>query len=207
MVARKDFTPEVLAEAKRLYEQTLAPVDDICGALNIARPKFYRLAKEHEWRGRRAKTAPFHFARALTAGSLTALLPEPVDQPRAEILPRGDQMSPEHRAAMRARVFMVAEQQMEAVARIVRVIAPQDQIEAEHSARTLANLSRTMREVSALFEPTGKTPQEDAAEDDIPHDIDEFRRELARRIRIIVDAGRDAVPESPDATSDGADAG
>lgn len=207
MVAKKEFTPEVLAEAKRLYEQTLAPVDDICGMLNIARPKFYRLANEHEWRGRRAKTAPFHFARALTAGSLTALLPEPIDQPRAEILPRGDQMSPEHRAAMRARIFMVAEQEMEAVARIARVIAPQNQIEAEHSARTLANLARTMREVKALFEPDRKTPQEDAADDDTPRDIDEFRRELANRIRRIVDARRTAVSGRADATSDGTDAG
>ena len=29
MAAKKEISPELLAEAQRLYEQTLAPVDDI----------------------------------------------------------------------------------------------------------------------------------------------------------------------------------
>jgi hypothetical protein len=46
MVPRKQTAPELMAEAKRLYEQTLAPVDDIAGMLGLFRSNFYKRVRE-----------------------------------------------------------------------------------------------------------------------------------------------------------------
>lgn len=43
MVAKKITPPDILAEARRLYEQTLAPVDDIADMLGMANSSFYRV--------------------------------------------------------------------------------------------------------------------------------------------------------------------
>jgi len=59
MVAKKQFAPELIAEAKRLYEQTLAPVRDIAAMLGLSRTAFHKRVKEWTWRGRRAKNGAF----------------------------------------------------------------------------------------------------------------------------------------------------
>jgi hypothetical protein len=41
MVAKKEIAPEMLAEARRLYEQTLAPVGDIAQMVGLSRSNFY----------------------------------------------------------------------------------------------------------------------------------------------------------------------
>jgi hypothetical protein len=181
-----------LAEARRLYEQTLAPVDDICAMMDIAKPLFYRLAKAEGWRGRRAKTGVFQFARAFTEA--IPLLPQAIDQSRAEVLPRAQPISAERRAAIGSLILGVAEQQMAAITRIVDVIAPSNPVEVEQSARVMASLSRSLREIKALIQPEPETPPDDADDDDMPRDIDAFRNELARRIRDIVDARPGALP-------------
>jgi hypothetical protein len=75
MVAKKVIAPELLAEARRLYEQTLAPVDDIAGMLGMSRTPFYRRVKEGCWRRRRARVATFEFARSLSSSAAAVLLP------------------------------------------------------------------------------------------------------------------------------------
>lgn len=205
MAAKKIIPPDVLAEGRRLYEQTLAPVDDIAAMMGIARPLFYRLAKAEGWRGRRAKTGVFQFARAFTEA--TALLPEPIDQPRADILPRAQPISAERRAAIGSLILGVAEQQVAAITRIVDVIAPTNPVEVEQSARVMASLSRSLREIKALIQPEPETSCDDATDDEIPRDIDEFRHALARRIEEILDAEQDPVPASAGAIAAEPDGG
>jgi hypothetical protein len=190
MVQRKQFAPELLAEAKRLYEQTLAPVDDIAGMLGLSRSNFYKRVREGGWRGRRAKLGTFQFTRALSGSAVVAMTAEPAEQPRAELVNNGDPVSPQQRMALALRIQRVVEHEMDAVERILKNIAPSDQIEAEHGARTLASVSRTLREIAALNKPEDETPPDAADDDPIPRDIDEFRRELARRINGLIEARR-----------------
>ena len=98
MVRRKEATPELLAEAKRLYEQTLAPVDDIAGMLGLSRSNFYKRVRDGGWRGRRARVNPFEFARALSGSAMKAIMAEPAEQPRADIAALDDPTSPQQSA-------------------------------------------------------------------------------------------------------------
>lgn len=53
--------------------------------------------------------------------------------------------------------------------------------------RTLAGITRTLREIAALNQPDEMTPPNETDNDPIPRDIDEFRNELARRINALID--------------------
>lgn len=188
MALKKQIAPELLAEAKRLYEQTLAPVDDIAGMLGLSRSNFYRRVREGNWRGRRASLGTFQFARALSGRAVVAMTAEPAEQPRADIAAPGDPVSPQQRMALALRMQQVVEREMDAVERVLDAIRPDDQGEAERSARTLASVSRTLREIKALNSPEDETPPNDADDDSLPRDIDEFREALARRIEAFIDA-------------------
>jgi len=67
---------------------------------------------------------------------------------------------------------------------------------AERTARTLASLTRTLKEVNRLHDAAANTGIAKAAadndDDDMPRDIDEFRRELTRRIDAFVASRTDA---------------
>ena len=188
MAAKKEIAPELLAEAKRLYEQTLAPVDDIAGMLGVSRTNFYRHAREGGWRGRRASVGAFQFARALSGSAVAALTAAPAEQPRAAPVAADDPVSPEQRMALALRIQRVVEREMDAVERILGSIAPSDQIAAEHGARTLAHVARTLREITALTRPEREAPPDETDDDSVPRDIDAFREELARRIHAFIDA-------------------
>ena len=54
--------------------------------------------------------------------------------------------------------------------------------------RDSASISRTVREIAALNQPTEVAPADEADDDPVPRDIDEFRYELARRIRGFIEA-------------------
>ena len=207
MAAKKEIAPELLAEAKRLYEQTLAPVDDIAGMVGLSRSNFYKRVREGGWRGRRAKVGTFQFTRAISAAGAAALL-APADQPRAEVDPDVALITPQQRLAIAGKLHEVVEQGMEAIKRIMEVVSPANQNEAEHGARTMAHVSRALREMQELMQPAteNETPDDDADDDPIPLDIDEFRRELARRLRGIIEARRARLSGRLDGPAADADA-
>ncbi len=103
------------------------------------------------------------------------------------------------RVALVGRLWRTAEAQVRDIEdRLARHQQQPD--ERERDARTLAVLVKTMRELSALDDQTGgAAPQPDSEHDDGPRDIDEFRRELARRMDAIVAARADRAPgEAPE---------
>jgi transposase-like protein len=61
---------------------------------------------------------------------------------------------------------------------------PRQPADAERCARTLATLTQTLHALARLR--SGLAPDSELSNDDMPRDIDEFRRELARRIRAFV---------------------
>ena len=190
MAPKKEIAPERLAEARRLYEQTLAPVDDIAATIGLSRSNFYKRVREGGWRGRRARVGTFQFAGALSGRAVMAMTAEAAEQPRADAVPCDDPATPQQRMALALRLQQVAERQMDAVERILNKVAPSDQIEAEHGARTLASVARTLREIAALNVSAQETPSDDSHDHTEPRDMDAFREELARRIHALIDARR-----------------
>lgn len=182
MVRKKEFTPEAIAQAKHLYEQTLAPVNDIIDMLGVGKPRFYRLVKAEGWKGRRASAGTFQFARAVVDA---AALPAAASGSASKALA-------EARVALAARIQNAAEREIEAIERLLAVMAPADNAEADRTARTLASVARALREIAALNQPEEVAPPDEADPDPVPSDIDEFREALARRIESFIAARRAA---------------
>ena len=94
------------------------------------------------------------------------------------------------RAVLAARIRDLVDRELCAVERVLEVIQPADAAEADRSARTLANIARATREIVALNQPPEATPPDEADDDPLPRDLDDFRHELARRIRGFIEARR-----------------
>jgi hypothetical protein len=158
--------------------------------LGCSRSNFYRHARAGNWQRRRARQGTFQFARATMEGltaadpgdGVQAVVPaEQTEPPRAVV------NLPAERAALAARIQQVVEREMGAVERILATLAPTDHGGAEHCARTLIHVSRTVREIAALNQPNEVTPADAADDEPVPSDIDEFRFELARRIHQFIE--------------------
>ena len=176
MVARKVVSPELLAEGKSLYEETLTPVHEIWTRMGLSHHTFYALRRREGWKRRRYSSGDMADAAATTA------LPAPADNANDEaaLAP----ISEERRAVLRARAFRAAEIQMDTIERILRTLQPGNAAQSERSARVIASLNSSLREIAAITEPT--TASDAADPDAVPRDIDELRLELARRIHAFV---------------------
>ncbi|HET9715747.1 MAG TPA: hypothetical protein VFP60_06125 [Pseudolabrys sp.] len=180
MSERKDISPELMAGARHLYEQTITPVEDISAMLGISKRTFARRAAEQGWRRRHAMPQRRASVRAA---------PEAAKPLHAEVQPLADHPQGDDRAqtitqiALAQRVQNAVEREIEAVERILQKIMPADQGEAERSARALASVSRALSQIVALNQ-TELSSSADATDDDpIPDDEDEYRAELTRRIK------------------------
>ena len=98
-------------------------------------------------------------------------------------------------ASMVERVSDAIERELSKIERIIgnpMRAAPAQRIETESRARVLASLARTLKEVMRLREQERGDDKAKAADDDaVPRDLDEFRRELSRRLEGLV---ADAAP-------------
>ncbi len=96
-----------------------------------------------------------------------------------------------------ARVSRAIEHELAQIETIVggRHVPRTQRSEAERRARTLASLARTLNEVKRLRAEEEKTK---AADDDpVPRDLDEFRRELSRRLALM-EQGPAPLPDGGD---------
>jgi len=189
MTAKKIIPPDVLAEARRLYEQTAAPVGDIAAMVGLSRSNLYERIRDLGWRSRQAKPT-FSLARAVSE-AVTA----PPSEPPPQLLPQPAVPVPldaaavaQRRLAIAQRMMSVAEREMDAIERIIAVLRPTDALEADHSARTLASVSRTLRDIAQLTRPSEEPTTDEVSHDPVPRDIDEFRRALAIRIEALIEA-------------------
>jgi hypothetical protein len=180
------IAPELIAKGKRLYETTMTTIADIAGFMGIKRRTLENRIVEWNWKRRRQPSGALEIFHAVRGAAIAVATAEP---PVANG-PKPEPVSEQQRLAIAQRIMSVVEREMDAAERIVNVIKPNDQIEAEHGARTLASVSRTLREIKALTEPDQVTPPDETDDDPVPRDIDEFRYELARRIRGFIEARR-----------------
>lgn len=185
MSARRiEIAPELIAEGKRLYERTQTPLRDVAARMGISRRTLENRIREWHWRRRRIASRPIELLHAARGAAIAAMTDgeAPATDSKA--------VSPQRRAAIAERIQNVVEREMAAIERVLAVIGPLDPAEAEGSARALASIARTLREVAALNLPDEEVKDADDANaaDEIPRDMDEFRRELARRLHAIIDA-------------------
>lgn len=187
-MAESRISPEVLAEARRLYEQTLAPVYDIALMMGVSTTHFYRISRREGWRGRRAKVAAGHFVRALSrdgAAALIAAPTEPAHQPRAPVEPEPPPATAEQRLVLAQRLQDAIGDQIDAIKHVTKLVGAQEQL--GDGARGLAAVSRSLRETHELLQPPDEEKKSDVADHEpFPYDVEQFRQELARALRGIL---------------------
>jgi hypothetical protein len=206
-------TPEAWAEIRYAYEHTRRPVEDICAAHGISSGTLRNRMHRWGWT-QRQRPIPDEGPPALAMPAAAvgpAVTPTPYPSPQgggvqaesaARRLPPalaapvadGDEAGvptdPEATAAL------IAERLQGALARVLPAIeatlarltaSPQHPRETEQAARTLGVLMRTLRELNTLAGQHALPGAAEDHDDGPPEDIDEFRRELARRINAFVD--------------------
>jgi hypothetical protein len=178
---RSVVAPEKQTEGRFLYEQTFTPMEDIAALLGISRDTLRKRVKEWGW-NRRAHD-PYAARRWRTAGALSA--PPVQQQP-------GYTAVPEERLALIRRLYRFANQQMDALE--AKLPVPRTSEDAERNSRSMAGLLRTLRELALLEMPPPQPQPEPEDDDELPHDVDELRRELSRKLAALVAGREGAVP-------------
>lgn len=121
MPARIEIAPELLAEGRDLYENSLTSVEEIAARMKISRSTLYARMREGNWQRRRyspsaaADAAPV--AATAVPGHASAVADGPsVEEKRYEPdqMP-ADEVTIEKRAALFARAFRAAELQMDSI--------------------------------------------------------------------------------------------
>lgn len=197
-MAKRQIPPEMLEEARRLYEQTLAPVDDIADMLGIGNSTFYLIVNRNGWRGRRAKLARGQFVRALSRIGADALIGPPADQPRAPVEPKPPAATAEQRLVLAQRLQEAVGDQIDAIKHVTKLVGAQEQL--GEGARGLAAVSRSLRETHELLQPPEEEKKPDVPDDEpFPYDVEQFRRDLARALRAVLDERRGGAARESDA--------
>ena len=222
-VARRySYTPALLAEARRRYEQTDERIVEIAADCGIHKTTFQRMANREGWV--RFQPPPRDLSRAAKLAAQAEALAQAQafdrhPEERAQRASKGDgpglssfegglwpppqddgkslPPSPGTVARLRAAV----ENELATVERMRARMKdePERPADAGITARTLARLTATLRDLQHMQRATPQPTGPDAY-DDMPADLDEFRNELARRIRAFFaarrgggDAGGDAA--------------
>ncbi len=197
MPAKIEIPPDLLAEGRFLYEETATPVNEIWVHMGLTRSTFFARLHELGWVKRRYCPP--------AQDTISASEPAP---PAPEGSAAGttkketeNKVTPALHAALSVRVYDAMQKQMDAIESIQRTLRPGAAMQSERTARILAILNKALREIAAITKSTEATP--DAARnepvpadnDPVPADIDEFRHELARRIKGLVESERGSAGE------------
>jgi hypothetical protein len=186
---RIEIAPELVAEGRQLYENTLTPTRDIATKMGLSRNTLDNRIAEWKWQ-RRQYTNGEHAADApATAVTVEASTPAlPVAQAGA-----GLAVAFKARINIAERLTRSIEGHFDVIDRTLAVLTPANAAEAERISRTLAVISHTMQELNATANSAGLKPTDETDDDSVPRDLDVFRNELARRIHALIDAGSGAA--------------
>lgn len=172
-VPRKSITPEAVAMARHLYEQTNVPMHDIAALLGISKTTLGLRVRLWEWtpRARRLPTEP----------------PARLEPPGREEPPEAAAAAePQSRGTLIARLMARIETEIASVERLLAQAGAargEGYADGERAARTLAILVRSLRELAALEK------QEPDGDDDASRDADAFRRELGQTLERVLAGG------------------
>jgi hypothetical protein len=189
-----ELTHVAWADVRHDYEHTEKPVEDICAEHRISSGTLRNRVRRWGWTRRRP--------------------PIPAEGPAAALVPAAPEAAPIGTAASLVPHLAPGEASepasivpglQNAVGRVLPAIeaivaklgaGSTSPREMERAARSLASLTRTLRELNTLL----SQHQAPAADDDMPEDIDAFRIDLARRIDLFVASrtGDDTDAQTPE---------
>ncbi len=185
--AHRTYTPELLANVRHRYEETPEPVATMAADMGIHPYSMHRLAKRKGWvRCNELPPRDLSPAMCLLAEANAveaAAIPSP---PRAALAGGGETAPADPSAIERLEQAVLKELSTVESMRAQLGCEPLRPLDAERAARTLSSLTQTLQRLQRLR--AGRAPDSGSNDDDddMPRDIDEFRRELARRIRAFV---------------------
>ena len=155
-MADSRISPDVLAEAKRLYEQTLAPVYDIALMMGVSKTAFYQIARREGWRGRRAAVE-----RSLPAA------------PAAQGL------------TLAQKLEGAIGDQIDAIKHVTKLVGAQEQLgDGARAIAAVSRSLRETHELIQPPDEEKKSDVADA--EPYPYDLEKFRDELARALRAVI---------------------
>ncbi|HYC17325.1 MAG TPA: hypothetical protein VEC94_08965 [Pseudolabrys sp.] len=193
MTARIEIPPRRIAHARYLYEETDTRICRIWKMLGISRATFYE--RMDEWRWVKRRLGVTHRAD-LEPPADVALPPMPDEsRPDPSAAAPALEATPEQQAELSIRVMRAVLRQMDAIESIQRRLHASPDMNSERTVRTLATLNRALRELAAITRTDGMTFNDAIDTDPVPNDLEQFRRELARRIEGLVDAERGGTGE------------
>ena len=200
----RDVTPELLGHIQYSYEETDEPVRSIADNTGVRERRIYELAAEHNWRRRRARP-PLDLPPEVRL-SLDVDTAVRQAEAEAEAVDAGSDratVAPSDSPSIAERLERQLERNLTRLERMRETQWPQSAADAERTTRVLERLTQALLKVRQLRKPeTDKadTPDTNMAHRDdfeIPGDIDEFRRALARRIEAFVRSRTDAGVPGP----------
>lgn len=197
MPAKKQIAPELLAEGKFLYEQTLTSVEEIAARMGLSRATLYVRLPDLGWQRRRY--SPTAAADESAMGQIA--LPDGASAPAtpaevAQVLGDADAVTVEKKAALFARAFRAAEAQMDAIEAAMKVLhaAPAP---FERTARALAMLNRSLRDILVLTKADEAVLADEADNHAVSRDLESLRGELAQRLHALMDVQEASESRNP----------
>ncbi len=209
------YSPDMLAALRQRYEDTDQPLIALAADFGIGTRTLQTLVRKHGWaqRSQRVRDCPsaqmlLEEAQAIVADSQSGGSADMVAAAEATpalplagggspALPSGETVLPSAASsapgvavptplspAERIEALVLKELEAEEAARAQLGLRPRARYDSERCARTLAVLTRTLKTLQGMG--ADAAAGRDVVEDAVPDDIDEFRMELARRIRSFV---------------------
>ena len=214
---RTYYTGEFLAEAKRRVETTLRSTTSIAADFGMDKSVLWRLVRSEGWvrpdgsLRLRGLSPAMRVAAAVDA--LLSLPPQSGGEGRehgerggglcAEVMPPTPDPSPPlaplagggESALDRLEAAVLKELSTVETMRASLGAEPLRPMDAERTARTLSTLTETLAKLRRLrlAQPHSGLSETGICDDDMPADIDEFRREFARRIELFVASRADGA--------------
>ena len=209
-IAVARYTPEFLAAAQHGYEHTDQPMRELARDLGIGVTTLSTLAETHGWakRSQRKRGLPPAMQLLEEARGLASASPPPERVSEQETpsptLPLSGGGSGDAAAEGNAPVASEPPTLLDRMEQIlVQLIAAQEAAPANgiHSPQGARNLEALIQAMRALKGLRGGAAIDTGPidDDDMPADIDEFRRDLARRIDAFVASRADAGDDRADA--------
>ncbi len=207
------YTEDFLATARHGYENTDQPMRELARELGIGVTTLSTLAEKHGWAKRSLRQRGLSPAMQLLAEAQALAASRSLDNPirhpeaRAQRASKGDGpdewqtdgphpsrlaplgLAPQDDGETAAPPdLLIKLEQILAQLIAAQQLAPANGIHSPQGARNLTMLIQAMRALKGMRgpAPTDTGPTENDDDDDMPRDIDEFRRDLARRIDAFV---------------------
>ena len=189
---RIQIPPELAAKGKYLFEETNALRQDIAAVMGISPDTLRRRSIEWGWKPRPRLSAVR--ASRLAGGTRFATRQHHAGS-------AGDPAAAARRRAVALRIMAMLEDELARIETTFREAGVSAGGAFDNRIRAILGVTKALREVELMTKPDEVIPP-DAADNETPRNIDEFREALARRIESFVTAQQNA-----DGGTDGGAAG